>query len=189
VEGCDVVLGSAGRLDFQKGFDRLLRCLEEIGRAMPPGERWGLVILGEGPERERLQELALHSPPQLDVVLPGFQVDAASAIGAFDLLLVPSRSEGFGLTAAEGMAHGIPVLAEGVGALPEILAGYPLGKLAAFEPGRAPVELVLELLEKGRERRPYVPFTVERMVESYLQIYEELLGAVTPPVVKASNQA
>ncbi len=170
------VIGSVGRLDHQKGYDLLLKSLPALARHVPSGERWALVILGEGPERQRLEGLAAPAPANLQVVLPGFRADAADCIGAFDLFVMPSRYEGFGLTLAEAMAHGIPALAANVDSLPELLAGYPAGRLAEF--ANAPSAAVADAIATALRLSPCPPchrFAIDTMVGGYLELYRQIV--------------
>ncbi len=169
---CSRVLGSVGRLAPQKGYDVLLGMVEEIAARIPEGESWGLVLLGEGPCRQRLEQMASAAPERLRICLPGFRDDAASCAGAFDLFLMPSRYEGFGLVLAEAMAHGIPILANRVDSLPELLEDYPLGEAIDFALGNSGE--VAEAIERlaGQPRGERVcTFGVEAMVASYLELY------------------
>ena len=176
VADCTRVIGGVGRLDWQKGFDRLLESLPALAAALPPGERWGVVILGEGAERARLEKLALRSPQNVLVRLPGFRPDAADCVGAFDLFVMPSRYEGFGLTLAEAMAHGAPVLASGVDSLPELLAGYANGGTWDFtQPAAAPLADEIRRLAARTERTPSLRFTLDAMVDGYLRLYARLM--------------
>lgn len=186
VAECATVLGMVGRLDWQKGFDRVLELLPELGWRVPAGERWALVILGEGAERASLEQLAERvagasvrgrpcSSVPVRVVLPGFRADAAACIGAFDLFLMPSRYEGFGLTLAEAMAHGVPVLAANVDSLPELLDGYGNGAVAEFASEKA-LPLVDEILRLAavRVRTPHVPHTLAGMLDAYEVLYRDV---------------
>jgi glycosyltransferase involved in cell wall biosynthesis len=184
VDDCARVLGSVGRLDRQKGYDRLLALLPALAAALPAGERWGLVLLGDGPERPRLERLARRSPPQLAVRLPGFRADAAACAGAFDLFVMPSRYEGYGLALAEAMAHGVPAVASAVDSLPELLTGYPLGELAEFADrpdtdtvGAAALVARIVRLAQRPERTPRPPRSVADMAGDYEALYTRLLRA------------
>ena len=182
LEGCRRVLGTAGRLDPQKGYDVLLEMLPALSPVVPPGESWGLVILGEGPMRARLEKLARAAPDNLAVRLPGFRDDAARCLGAFDLFLMPSRFEGFGLSLAEAMAQGIPVLANRVDSLPEIMETYPNGETVRFTRDNAPgvAARIRGLLLDPAELSPFAPYPVDRMVAAYLDLYRSLLAGNRP---------
>lgn len=172
VSDCTRVLGSVGRLHPQKGYDVLLGMLPALGAAIPAGETFGLVLLGEGPERRRLERLARRAPPNVVVRLPGFRPDADRAMGAFDLFLMPSRYEGFGLVLAEAMAMGLPVLASDVDSLPEVLGAYSPGATLPFGAGdeTAVVEAILHL-SRAAPGTPTAAFSVTEMIAGYLACF------------------
>jgi glycosyltransferase involved in cell wall biosynthesis len=96
-----------GRLHEQKGFDLALQAMAEFTRSCPD---WRLVILGEGPERQRLE--ALRSRLGLDavVLLPGKVADPWPSLRAARIFLMSSRSEGFPNALCEAMSAGLPVV-------------------------------------------------------------------------------
>jgi glycosyltransferase involved in cell wall biosynthesis len=175
LDGCALVLGSVGRLVPQKGFAVLLRMLPALAReASGPV---GLVILGDGPQKDALRALAAAAPSDLcRIRVPGFREDAPQCIGAFDVLVAPSRYEGFGLMVAEGMALGVPIVASDIEPFREVSAGYANIRFVAFTEvntgavGRA----LAEAKARGGGDR-FLPFTVDRMVGEYLALYESLL--------------
>jgi glycosyltransferase involved in cell wall biosynthesis len=114
IEGSGLVIGGIGRLDRQKGWDILCRAAALLARELADAS---FVVLGEGPERESLEAL----PGSERVRFLGHRECAASYLSAFDLLVVPSRYEAFGLVALEAMLAGVPVIASDVGGLPEVL--------------------------------------------------------------------
>jgi len=175
VASCQRVLGCVGRLDWQKGFDLLLEALPAIARNLPRGETWGLVILGEGPHRARLEALVARAPAVFKIVLPGFRADAPSCIGAFDLFLMPSRYEGYGLTLAEAMSHGVPILASTADSLPELLTGYPNGVTAGIASGQfAEWADAIPGLAARATRQPRELFPVAAMADAYLGVYQRV---------------
>jgi glycosyltransferase involved in cell wall biosynthesis len=105
----------AARLHPAKGIDVALR-------AMPLLPQAHLAIMGEGPERGALETLARQLGCAERVHFLGYRSDLGSIVAGADLMLIPSRAEGFGLAAVEGMAQGVPVVASRVGALPEVVA-------------------------------------------------------------------
>lgn len=175
VSDCARVIGSVGRLDQQKGYDILLAMLPQLSAAVPAGETWAIVLIGEGPLRPRLEALIDKAPANLRVVLTGFRADAASCPGAFDLFVMPSRHEGFGLSLAEAMAHGIPVLVNAIDSLPELVNDYTLGATIDFTSGNAN-QVVARLIELAQQPvgRPDLRFTTRAMVANYLDLYRRL---------------
>ena len=174
IEDCNKVIGSVGRLEFQKGYDLFLKVLPQLSSKIPEEERWAVVILGEGLERRLLENLAMSIPDNLKVRFPGYRKDAAECIGAMDLFIMPSRYEGFGLTLVEAMAHGVPILASNVDSLPELIKGYPPGKVIDFD-GKNESNVIEAIMGNMGypERIPIMNFTVAKMVEGYSELYKK----------------
>jgi glycosyltransferase involved in cell wall biosynthesis len=173
VEECDKLIGSVGRLDWQKGYDIFLQQLTELGKLIPENQNWGVVLLGEGPERSNLEKIAANAPANISVKLPGFRADAPDCIGAFDLFVMPSRYEGFGLTLAEAMAQGVTILCSNMDSLPELIADYPAGKDIDFE--NAPAREIIDFINKAKIA-PDLRFSDQEMVANYLDLYHKLKG-------------
>jgi GalNAc-alpha-(1->4)-GalNAc-alpha-(1->3)-diNAcBac-PP-undecaprenol alpha-1,4-N-acetyl-D-galactosaminyltransferase len=102
-----LILGM-GRLDPQKGFDLLLRAFA-ASRAVAQG--WRLVILGEGPERGRLEAIIAEQRLQGQVELPGVAAEPADWLGQTRVFMLPSRYEGFPNALLEAMAMGCAAVA------------------------------------------------------------------------------
>ncbi len=108
-----------GRLSIEKGVDVLLRALASIDRLDERGIR--LVIAGDGPQRQRLEEMTdeLHLRERTRFL--GRIDDVPGAQSAADIVAMPSRDECFGLALVEAMAVENPVVATRVGGMREIL--------------------------------------------------------------------
>lgn len=100
--GSGLRLVAAGRLTMQKGFDRLIPLLAGIPDLH-------LTILGEGPQRGKLEALAAANRVAVD--LPGYVSDAPERFAGADLVVLSSRWEGMPNVALEALAAGAPVLA------------------------------------------------------------------------------
>ena len=107
-----------GRLSWEKGVDVLIESVRRISDTRPD---IGLLIVGDGPERESLKEQARHLP---QVFFLGFKdwKQLPSYYAAADLLILPSRRDQWGLVVNEAMASGLPVMAtEKVGAAQDLI--------------------------------------------------------------------
>jgi glycosyltransferase involved in cell wall biosynthesis len=113
-----VLVVCLGRLDYVKGVDILAEAWPSVARQAPDAR---LLIVGDGPLRETVRG-ALETARALDSArLLGYRGDVAAILGAADLLVMPSRSEGSPLAALEALATGIPVVGSRVGGMPELI--------------------------------------------------------------------
>ena len=181
MEDCTKVIGSVGRLDRQKGYDLLFDRMDALSHRVPDGERWGVIIIGEGPERDDLERrVRAMNYPNLVFALPGYRSDARNLMAAFDAMVVPSRYEGFGLTLTEAMTLGLPVVASTADSLPEIAEQYKGGFAQCIDFNQDPdgirlAKALSEAVNAGRSE-PCVVCSVASMVDQYEQIYNELTG-------------
>lgn len=112
------LVGAVGRLHQSKGMDVLIRAFQ----AMAP-KKAALVILGEGPERGRLEQLKSGDDR---IHLIGYREDVYGYLRDFDLFTSPSREESFGLAIIEAMNAGIPIIATATEGPNEYIAGQPV---------------------------------------------------------------
>lgn len=116
-QGDEVVIGTAAGLRAVKNLPRLVRAFAAM--AHRPAR---LVIVGEGPESERIAAEARTKGVAAQVLMPGFLADPPRWIGHFDIFALSSDSEQFPLSLVEAMAAGLPVVATAVGDVPGIVA-------------------------------------------------------------------
>ncbi len=101
------VVIAAGRLTTQKGFDRLIRAWEPVAAAH---RDWRLLILGEGPERERLEGLIASAGLAEVVALMGQTDRIGHAFAESSIFVLSSRREGLPMVILEAMSKGLPVV-------------------------------------------------------------------------------
>jgi glycosyltransferase involved in cell wall biosynthesis len=166
------LLACVTRLEPQKGVDVAVRALQRYADAP---DRPTLIVLGEGPERPRLEALARELGVRL--TLPGRVPDVAAVLRQADMLVHPARWEGFGLAVLEAMLCSLPVVATNVSSLPELVVDGATGFLVppddveafATAVGRALDDRV-ELGRRGYERARS-EFSVERMATRTAALY------------------
>ncbi|HEY5057718.1 MAG TPA: glycosyltransferase family 4 protein [Gaiellaceae bacterium] len=171
--GSRVLLGVA-RLTPQKGIDVAVRALATL-----PDDTV-LVVLGEGPERARLELLARELGVARRVVLPGRVPDVAAWLRRATVLVHPARWEGFGLGVLEAMLAGLPVVASDVSSLPELVVDGVTGILVRPDDPSALGLGIARALEEparfgtaGRERAR-TEFSVARMADRTAALYRSL---------------
>lgn len=98
---------SVGRLDPMKDHSILI---EAFAMMAETHKDWNLKIVGEGPERARLEKLISSHNLQSRIHLPGTMKDIDQAYEAAQIFVMPSRYESFGLVTAEAITHTLPVI-------------------------------------------------------------------------------
>jgi glycosyltransferase involved in cell wall biosynthesis len=103
-----------------------------------------LTIVGDGPARASLEEMAARCGIGEHVSFEGFQADVAPYLRASDLLVMPSRTESMPMALIEAAASGLPVVASNVGGIPEIVTS---GKNGVLVPPDSPSALSAAIAE------------------------------------------
>lgn len=162
-----------------KGHSDLLKAAYEVLKRIPHS-----VLLLAGEDRgigKDLKEMAIELGIADRVRFLGLRNDIPQLMAASDLSVLPSHEEGFSNVILESMAAGLPVVATRVGGNPEAVEDGVTGWLVPPGNPAAMAEKIIDLLgdpkrakswgERGRNRVKEV-FTIERMVEGHLKLYE-----------------
>ena len=126
------VVGTVGRLDFQKAPDDFIAALAWLARRDAFG-----VWVGDGPLRSKMEELAARRGIARRMAFAGQRDDVAALLPGFDVFAMASRYEGLPCAVVEAMVAGLPVVATTVNAVPDIVVAGETGLLAP--PGRPDV--------------------------------------------------
>jgi len=113
----EVVIGTVAGLRVVKNLPRLVRAF-----ALMTNKKARLVIVGEGPESERIAAEARDHDVAERLLMPGFLADPARWIGHFDIFALSSISEQFPISLVEAMAAGVPAVATAVGDVASIVS-------------------------------------------------------------------
>jgi L-malate glycosyltransferase len=176
------VIGIVGRLTYQKGQDILFDAMGEIIEKFPDVI---LIVIGEGPDRMKLEDKVKSLGIENHILWLGVQQQdrVFQLYSIMDVLAMPSRYEGFGLTAAEAMAARIPVVGSKVEGLTEIIQDGITGYLVPVNNSNKLAEAIINLLidpekAKGMGRKGFERvnelFSIERFSKSWLAAYRSL---------------
>jgi N-acetyl-alpha-D-glucosaminyl L-malate synthase BshA len=155
-----------------------------------------LWLIGEGPDLGQVQTILQHHNVERDVRYWGLQNEVGSILAQADLLLMTSRAESFCLAALEALACGLPVLATGVGGLPELVLDGATGYLfPADEPEQA-VRLAVDLLSKPDQHqqmrraalRQAARFNAHQIVPQYEALYQRLTARCPLPAATVAAE-
>lgn len=164
-----------GRPGITKGVEVLLRAMPALLRAVPEAHLALILAREPAAQRARLAAMAAElggGQTQLLEPLPS-RAELARHLRDADCVVVPSLTEGFGLSAAEACALGLPVVATTAGALPEVVGGrhvlVPPGCPQALAEGMARAA-------RGRYDQPGAPrqFSYSLMADAYEELYREV---------------
>lgn len=177
----ELVLGVAARLVPLKGIDILIRA---AAKARERGLKIRVQIAGIGASESSLRELVRELGMGDCIEFAGWLADLSMLRENWDVAVVPSLEEGFGLSALEAMAIGRAVIASRVGGLPELVIDGVTGLLVAPGDVDALAKAISELVEK-RElvasmgvagwERAQAHFSATQMTETTAALYERLL--------------
>jgi N-acetyl-alpha-D-glucosaminyl L-malate synthase BshA len=162
----------------------VIRIFKEVRKKLPSR----LVLVGDGPDRSNCEMLVREFGLQDAVMFLGKQQEIVPILSASDLMLMPSQSESFGLSALEAMACEVPVISSSVGGLPELQVHGETGFIAEIGDVERMAKYAIDLLTNEPKRemfgkagraRAIECFECKRIVKMYEDYYAECLEGVT----------
>ena len=175
----EIVIGTVAGLRPVKNLPRLVRAFAAMRRKAAR-----LVIVGQGPESERIVAEARALGVADRLILPGFLPDPARYLGLFDIFALSSNSEQFPISLVEAMAAGLPAVCTGVGDIRAIVSAdnRPLivepedeaGFTAALDSLADRRDLRRTIGHANRERAA-AEYDERRMIEDYARLYGEAI--------------
>ncbi|MBN1901374.1 glycosyltransferase family 4 protein [Candidatus Sumerlaeota bacterium] len=185
-EPVDSAIGLVGNLIEMKGLRYFIQALPQIFQNHP---RTLVVVVGEGPLRNEMErEIALQNLSRKVKFVGKFTQITQRIVAAMDILIQPSLTESFGLTAAEALSCGVPVVASSVGGLPELIQDEVCGNLVPPKDSEILAAKVISLMDDpekcrrfgkaGRERALKL-FDLSDTVDKYLELYSRFMQKET----------
>lgn len=178
------IIAFFGRITRNKGVVDLLKAVRQTRNR---GHQVSVLATGETPpaEREALErEIATLGTPEIFRNL-GPRADRLALLAAVDAVALPSYQEGFPMVVLEGMAAGLPIVASRVGGTPELVRDnvdgilVPPGDVDALSTAieRVATDKILRTRLARNVRERVMEFDVERMIASYLVLFERIASA------------
>lgn len=181
--GAPFVLVHVSNFRPLKRVDDVVRVFAEARRRMP-GTPLGLRLVGDGPERARVEALVRDLGLEASVEFLGERIDLPAVLRESDVFLLPSETESFGLAALEALACGVPVVASRVAGIPEVVADGEVGLLAPVGDVSGMATHVVRLLgdrallerfSRAARRHVEAHFQLEPMVSRYEALYRRVV--------------
>lgn len=175
------LVGFVGQIDERKCIKDIIKSIPLVLQAMPNTK---FLFVGKG----NLEDYLLEQRSQLgltkEIIYAGFRKDIPAIMKAIDLLILPSKAEGFGYVLIEAMAAAKPVVATNASSIPEIVQHGETGLLVpVHQPDKLAKAIVTILQDKnmavlmgenGRDRM-LANFTIDRMMSQIESIFRERL--------------
>ncbi len=143
-----------------------------------------LIIIGDGPEREKATQLAYELDIRKNILFLGKSDEIDKVLCFSDLFLLPSEKESFGLSALEAMVHGVPVISTNTGGLPEVneqgYSGFMSDVGDVDDMAKNALYLLKneDLLDKFKEQARSLARTYDlnQIIPDYTKLYEKALN-------------
>lgn len=162
-----------------KRVEDIVRVFAEVRKEIPSK----LILVGDGPERSRVEQLCRELRTCEDVIMLGKLKNPTEVLSIADLFLLPSESESFGLAALEAMAASVPVISTNTGGLPEVNRHGVTGMMSDVGDIDDMVKNTLFLLSdekrlakfKKQAKQRAFDFDLKKILPMYEKLYEQLL--------------
>lgn len=188
-----LIVGLIGRLSIEKGIDIFLRAAARVLVEFPSAR---FVVVGEGPDKDKLEQLVDQLNIRGSVSMLGRRSDMPSVYASLDVMVSSSRQEGLPIAMLEGMASGLPLVATAVGEVPTVVVDGQTGLLVPAEDADSLTEGILSLLRDPEMRvrfgaaakqRVEDEYSAARMTADYLRVYADAIESSDLPI--GSNAA
>ena len=140
-----------------------------------------LILVGDGPERGRLEQIARNSNHMKNIFFLGSLKSTKEVLNISDLFVLPSSKESFGLSALEAMACEVPVIASDTGGIPEVIIHGESGMLNSVGDTYQMTKNALKLLSndsllekfKSNAYKQAMKFDIEVILPKYEKLYKK----------------
>jgi glycosyltransferase involved in cell wall biosynthesis len=177
----EFLVGAAGRLVYEKGFEFLIRSVQKVLKTFPKTK---FLLVGDGPLKMKLESLARELGIMEYCIFSGFRDDIPEILSSLDLFVLPSILEGHPIVILEAMAMAKPIVASDINGVREQIENGRTGVLVPRGDPQALAEAINQMLKErieakklGMEARKQVEetFDIRRQVALHEEVYKGLL--------------
>lgn len=173
----DLWIGTIAELHPIKRLDRAITAVAALTRDFPSLR---FIIIHDGELRKKLEEQVRDLGLESHVFFTGSIENAARLLPAFDIFVLPSKSEAFPYVVLEAGHASLPVVATNVGGIPDVIQDGQTGLLVPAEDTPALTKALRTLIENEELRREFAhahyerskTFTIEKMIHETIAVYE-----------------
>lgn len=175
------LIACAAQLIPRKGQRHLL---EAVARLVAGRPELRVFLYGQGPDEQKLRNLADELGIAGNVRFEGFRDDLDDYLGVFDVVAHPALAEGLGVVALKAAAAGVPVVAFDAGGLPEVVRHDRSGLLVPPGDSVALADALAAILDDSDRRERYArearelarrEFTIDAMIDAHVRLYESVI--------------
>jgi glycosyltransferase involved in cell wall biosynthesis len=179
------ILGYIGQLIPRKGIDTLIKALAAV-----EDHPWRLFLVGDGPQRQELENLAREKGVFERIHFTGFRQDRLNYLRGFDIIVLPSRLEGIPRCLMEAMGAGVPIIASNIPGCNDLVQDQRTGLLFQVE-NQTMLTAMIEKMMKSSDLRKYFAqnamdyvesnYSATQMAREYLKMFETIITSEAQP--------
>jgi len=175
----DIVFICVGRLAKIKRHDILIKAFSKLHSK----NKVKLLIVGDGPDRDRIEKLIIKLGLNKQVRMLGFRSDIPKLLALSDCFVLSSQSEGLSYSIAEAMASGLPLVVTDVGGNKELVVNEQCGYLVPPNEPDLFAEKMQQIIDDDSKRKEFSlkakkiaqeKFSINTMINKYIDIYRKM---------------
>lgn len=170
------IIGTSAYLTYRKG-------LHQIIEVLPLFKNLTFVIIGDGPEKKNLENLAKQMNVSDRCIFLGYKSNAVAYLNFFDYFAIPSYSEGFPLALIEASAHKKATLASSIPVHTEVFNETQVS-FAKLDDNKSMIEAMKNLIKNKNKYSDNIydkyinNYTLEIMGKNYVDLFKKTLGKI-----------
>ncbi len=179
VKNDEIVIGVVGRLTEQKDPLTMIKAFELVHKE---NRNVRLMYVGSGNLEEDVKQYAKEKNILDKIIITGWVDDVEQYIPAFDIAVLPSKWEGFGLVLIEYMACDKPIIATNVGGISDIIENFKNGILCSVQDYKTIGETIIKLIKNENLKKQIIyqnkvyreKYNIQNVINNYIKIYKEV---------------